>query len=160
MARGDPLAMPVEGSRKVVRDFPFARHDSSSGGGQMLEQQRIAHLKGSTGLGPKCGTTDASIVTNWVLGATYREIYVPADVLQRADQVCGRCQEAALNDESGSDDEVLPDDEDTTAESAAGDDPAFAEVSDQRLLRELARRLHDAADLAEEESDEAKDERH
>jgi hypothetical protein len=126
-----------------------------------LDEQRIAHLKGSTGLGPKCGTTEASIVTNWVLGATYREIYVPADVLQRADQVCGRCQEAALSDESGSDDEVVPEDDETAAnETVAEEDPAFAEVSDQRLLRELARRLHDAADLAEEESDESKDERH
>jgi hypothetical protein len=127
----------------------------------MSEEQRIAHLKGSTGLGPKCGTTEASIVTNWVLGATFNEVYVPADVLERADQVCGRCQEAALNDESGSDDEVVPDDEDTSAEQVvAKDDPAFAEVSDQRLLGELARRLREAADLAEEESDETKDERH
>ena len=128
----------------------------------MVEEQRIAHLKGSTILGPKCGTTEASIVTNWVLGATYNEVYVPADLLERADQVCGRCQEAALNDESGSDDEVVPDDEEaeTTAEPVAQDDPAFAEVSDERLLRELARRLHSTADLAEEERDESKDERH
>jgi hypothetical protein len=126
----------------------------------MSEEQRIAHLKGSTGLGPKCGTTEASIVTNWVLGATYNEVYVPADVLERADQVCGRCQEAALADESGSDDEVVPDEEDTSAEQVAEDDPAFAEVSDQRLLGELARRLREAADLAEEEGDESKNERH
>lgn len=126
-----------------------------------MEEQRIAHLKGSTGLGPKCGTTDASIVTNWVLGATYNEVYVPADVLERADRVCGRCQEAALNDESGSDDEVVPEEDEAAAtETVPEEDPAFAEVSDQRLLRELARRLHEAADLAEEESDESKDERH
>src|SRR5437660_339710 len=109
--------MSVESARQLARDRAFARHDSSTGGRQRLEEQRIAHLKGSTGLGPKCGTTEASIVTNWVLGATYREVYVPADVLQRADQVCGRCQEAALDDESGSDDEVMPDDEGATAES-------------------------------------------
>jgi hypothetical protein len=126
----------------------------------MSEERRIAHLKGSTSLGPKCGTTEASIVTNWVLGATFNEVYVPADVLERADQVCGRCQEAALKDESGSDDEVVPDDEDTITEQVAEDDPAFAEVSDERLLGELARRLREGADLAEEESDETKDERH
>src|SRR5436189_3153893 len=34
-------------------------------------------------------------------------------------------------------------------------DPAFAEVSDQRLLRELARRLGDEAALAEEQSEKA-----
>jgi hypothetical protein len=111
----------------------------------MLNEKRIVHLKGSTGLGPKCGTTDPSIVTNWVLGATYNEIYVPADVLERADQVCGRCQEAALSDESGSDDEVVPEGEDETTETPAEDDTAFAEVSDERLLRELARRLHQAS---------------
>jgi hypothetical protein len=126
----------------------------------MLNEQRMAHLKGLTGLGPKCGTTEASIVTNWVLGATYNEIYVPADVLQRADQVCGRCQEAALSDESGSDDEVMPEDEEAATETNAEDDLTFAEVSDERLLRELARRLHTTTDLAQEEGDQPEHERH
>ena len=126
----------------------------------MLNEQRIAHLKGSTGLGPKCGTTEASIVTNWVLGATYNEIYVPADVLQRADQVCGRCQEAALSDESGSDDEIMPEDEEAATETNAEDDLTFAEVSDERLLRELARRLHTTTGLAQEEGDQPEHERH
>ena len=61
-----------------------------------MNERRVVHLKGSSSLGPKCGTSDASIVTNWVLGATYHEVYVPADVLQRSDLVCERCQDAAL----------------------------------------------------------------
>ena len=101
-----------------------------------MNERRVVHLKGSSSLGPKCGATDASIVTNWVLGATYHEVYVPADVLQRADLVCERCQDAALADDSGSDDEVVPDTEEEDSRPAQDEgDPAFAEVSDQRLLR-------------------------
>jgi hypothetical protein len=124
-----------------------------------MNERRVVHLKGSS-LGPKCGSADAAIVTNWVLGASYHEVYVPADVLQRADLVCERCQDAALADDTGSDDEVVSDTEDERSEPAfdAGD-AAFAEISDQRLLRELARRLGDEAALTEEESDKSKDRR-
>jgi len=124
-----------------------------------MNERRVVHLKGSS-LGPKCGSADAAIVTNWVLGASYHEVYVPADVLQRADLVCERCQDAALADDTGSDDEVVSDTEDERSEPAfdAGD-AAFAEISDQRLLRELARRLGDEAALTEEQSDKSKDRR-
>ena len=125
-----------------------------------MNERRVVHLKGSSSLGPKCGATDASIVTNWVLGATYHEVYVPADVLQRADLVCERCQDAALADDSGSDDEVVPDTEEEDSRPAQDEgDPACAEVSDQRLLRELARRLGDEAALAEEQSEKTEDRR-
>ncbi len=125
-----------------------------------MNERRVVHLKGSSSLGPKCGATDASIVTNWVLGATYHEVYVPADVLQRADLVCERCQDAALADDSGSDDEVVPDTEEEESGPAQDEgDPAFAEISDQRLLRELARRLGDEAALAEEQSEKTEDRR-
>ena len=125
-----------------------------------MNERRLVHLKGSSSLGPKCGATDASIVTNWVLGATYHEVYVPADVLQRADLVCERCQDAALADDSGSDDEVVSDSEQEESKPPQDDgDPAFAEVSDQRLLRELARRLGDEASLAEEEGEKTEDRR-
>ncbi len=125
-----------------------------------MNERRVVHLKGSSSLGPKCGATDASIVTNWVLGATYHEVYVPADVLQRADLVCERCQDAALADDSGSDDEVVPDTEEEDSRPAQDEgDPAFAEVSDQRLLRELGRRLGDEAALAEEQSEKTEDRR-
>jgi hypothetical protein len=124
-----------------------------------MNERRVVHLKGSSSLGPKCGSADASIVTNWVLGATYHEVYVPADVLQRADLVCERCQDAALADDSGSDDEVVSDAEDKAEPAIDEGDAAFAEISDQRLLRELARRLGDEAALAEEQSEETKDRR-
>src|SRR5712691_8591750 len=119
-----------------------------------MNERRVVHLKGSSSLGPKCGTANASIVTNWVLGATYHEVYVPADVLERAELVCERCQDAALADDGGSDDEVVPDTEEDGAEPTLDEgDTAFAEISDQRLLRELARRLGDEAALAEEQSE-------
>src|SRR5216117_509854 len=122
-----------------------------------MNERRVVHLKGSS-LGPKCGSADAAIVTIWVLGASYHEVYVPADVLQRADLVCERCQDAALADDSGSDDEVVPDTEEEDSRPAQDEgDPAFAEVSDQRLLRELARRLGDEAALAEEQSEKTED---
>jgi hypothetical protein len=124
-----------------------------------MNERRVVHLKGSS-LGPKCGSADAAIVTNWVLGASYHEVYVHADVLQRADLVCERCQDAALADDTGSDDEVVSDTEDERTEPAFDEgDAAFAEISDQRLLRELARRLGDEAALTEEQSDKSKDRR-
>ena len=124
-----------------------------------MNERRVVHLKGSS-LGPKCGSADAAIVTNWVLGASYHEVYVPADVLQRADLVCERCQDAALADDTGSDDEVVSDTDDDRTEPAFDEaDTAFPEISDQRLLRELARRLGDEAALTEEQSDKSKDRR-
>jgi hypothetical protein len=119
------------------------------------DQRRVVHLK-AAGLEAKCGASDAADLTNWVRGATYDEIYVPADVLERADLVCGRCQEAALEDDGGSDDDVVSDDDGPgdKATDAAADDPAFAEVTDERLIREIARRLRERP-LAEEEDDQA-----
>ena len=99
-----------------------------------MNERRVVHLKGSSSLGPKCGATDASIVTNWVLGATYHEVYVPADVLQRADLVCERCQDAALADDSGSDDEVVPDteEEDSRPAQDEGEDRVTVEAREHR----------------------------
>ena len=112
----------------------------------MAPERGLVHLK-APGTGEvKCGATDASDVTNWVRGATFDEIYVPADVLDRAARVCNACQEAALDDDSGSDD-VVEDETDAAAPddvgSTSGPDPAFAEVSDERLLSEIARRLRE-----------------
>ena len=74
--------------------------------------------------------------------------------------MCERCQDAALADDSGSDDEVVSDSEEEASGPPQDDgDPAFAEVSDQRLLRELARRLGDEASLAEEEREKTEDRR-
>ena len=126
----------------------------------LREERRLIHLRAANGLEPKCGARDAASLTNWVRGASYEEIYVPADVLQRADVICGKCQDAALHDDSGSDDEVVPDTEEEDSRPAQDEgDPAFAEVSDQRLLRELARRLGDEAALAEEQSEKTEDRR-
>jgi len=110
------------------------------------EERRLVHLKAADGTQTKCGRPDAADLTNWVRGATYDEVYVPADVLERADAVCNACQEAALADDAGSDDEVV-DDEPTNDTAAAGakdqTDPAFAEITDERLMREVARRLRE-----------------
>jgi len=107
------------------------------------EERRLIHLRAANGLEPKCGARDAASLTNWVRGASYEEIYVPADVLQRADVICGKCQDAALHDDSGSDDEVVADQDAAGAAPDADDAPdtAFVEVTDERLLREIARRF-------------------
>ena len=64
--------------------------------------------------------------------------------------MCRKCQEAAIDNDSGSDDEVVADEE-TGA--------ALADVSDADLLAEIARRLGDEDALAEKESDQTKDHR-
>ena len=125
-----------------------------------MPDQRTVHLKQASGVEPKCGAADAWSLTNWVRGASFEEVYVPADVVGRADAICARCQEEALRDPSGSDDEVVPDDAGADTEERDDADPAFAEVTDERLVRELARRLAIVSTSAEEERDEAGDHRH
>jgi hypothetical protein len=90
-------------------------------------------------------------MTNWVHGASFPEIYVPAEIVGRADVICRKCQEAALDDDAGSDDEVVDDAEDNATVLTA--------ATDADLLAELARRLGDEGALAEEERDQAKDHR-
>jgi hypothetical protein len=116
-------------------------------------QPRLIHLKGASELEPKCGATDATSTTNWVRGASFPEVYVPAEVVGGADVVCRKCQEAAISNDSGSDDEVVPDDEETGAL------PALEDVSDADLLAEIARRMGDEEALAQEERKEPKDHR-
>ena len=110
----------------------------------MAGERGLVHLRAAQTGEAKCGAADAADLTNWVRGATFDEIYVPADVLDRADRICNACQEAALDDESGSDDEVEEEGElSADAEPSAANDPVFAEISDERLVRELARRLRE-----------------
>ena len=120
----------------------------------MIGQPRLIHLKGESELGPKCGAADATSFTNWVRGASFPEVYVPAEVVGTADVVCRKCQEAAISNDSGSDDEVVSDDEERGVVDAH-----LTDVSDADLLAEIARRLGDDDALAEEESDQAKDHR-
>jgi len=117
-------------------------------------QPRLIHLRGESELEPKCRATDATSFTNWVRGATFPEVYVPAEVVGSADVVCRRCQEVAVADDRGSDDEVVPDDE----ESSVGG-PSLTNASDADLLAEIARRLGDEEALAEKESDKTEDHR-
>jgi hypothetical protein len=119
------------------------------GGVTVNAQPRLIHLNGESNLGPKCGASDATSFTNWVRGASFPEVYVPAEVVGTADVVCRKCQEAAIQNDSGSDDEVVPDE----------DEPGtvLADVSDANLLAEIARRLGDEDALAEEERDQTKD---
>src|SRR5258707_327290 len=77
---------------------------------------------------------------------------VPAEVVGGADVVCRKCQEAAISDDAGSDDEVVPDDEETSV-------AALEDVSDADLLAEIARRMGDEEALAQEERKEPKDHR-
>ena len=118
----------------------------------MNGQPRLIHLKGPSELEPKCGATDATSTTNWVRGASFPEVYVPAEVVGRADVVCRKCQEEAISNDSGSDDEVVPDDEEVTA-------AALADVTDADLLAEIARRMGNAEALPEEKRKESKDHR-
>jgi hypothetical protein len=97
-------------------------------------QPRLIHLKSASELEAKCGATDATSITNWVRGASFAEVYVPAEVVGRADVVCRRCQEEGITNDLGSDDEVVPDDEETEVAE-------IAEVSDADLLAEVARRM-------------------
>jgi hypothetical protein len=115
-------------------------------------QPRLIHLKGTSELEPKCGATDATSTTNWVRGASFPEVYVPAEVVGTADVVCRKCQEAAISNDSGSDDEVVPDDEEMGAS-------AIEDVSDADLLAEIARRMGDEEALSQEQRKEPKDHR-
>jgi hypothetical protein len=82
-------------------------------------------------------------------------VYVPAEVVGTADVVCRKCQDEAITNDSGSDDEVVADENE-----AGAIDAALAGASDADLLAEIARRLGDEDALAEEESDHPKDHRH
>ena len=124
----------------------------------MNGQPRLIHLKSESELLPKCRVTDATSLTNWVRGASFPEVYVPAEVVGNADVVCRKCQEAAIDNDVGSDDEVVSDEEDTTEESGVTLG-MLSDVSDAELLAEIARRLGDEEDLAEEDGKEAKDHR-
>jgi hypothetical protein len=117
-------------------------------------QPRLIHLKGASELEPKCGATDATSVTNWVRGATFPEVYVPAEVVGRADVVCRKCQESAVSNDIGSDDEVVSDDED-----AGRVETPLADVSDADLLAEIAHRMGNEEALSEEKRKESKDHR-
>jgi hypothetical protein len=115
-------------------------------------QTRLIHLKGASELEPKCGAADATSTTNWVRGASFPEVYVPAEVVGRADVVCRKCQEAAIGNDTGSDDEVVPDDEETSAS-------ALEDMSDADLLAEIARRMGNEEALSQEERNKPKDHR-
>jgi len=115
-------------------------------------QPRLIHLKGASELEPKCGATDATSVTNWVRGASFPEVYVPAEVVGRADVVCRKCQEEAISNDSGSDDEVVPDDEEIGL-------AALEDAGDADLLAEIARRMGNEEALSEEKRKESKDHR-
>jgi hypothetical protein len=118
-------------------------------------QPRLIHLRGGSELEPKCRASDATSLTNWVRGASFPEVYVPAEVVGTADVVCRKCQDEAITNDSGSDDEVVADENE-----AGAIDAALAGASDADLLAEIARRLGDEDALAEEESDHPKDHRH
>jgi hypothetical protein len=119
-------------------------------------QPRLIHLKSEAELEPKCRATDATSLTNWVRGASFPEVYVPAEIVGNADVVCRKCQEAAIDNDVGSDDEVVPDEEE---EDTGVVGAVLSDVSDADLLAEIARRLGDEEELAEEESKETKDHR-
>lgn len=120
----------------------------------MNGQPRLIHLRSESELEPKCRATDATTLTNWVRGASFPEVYVPAEIVGSADVVCRKCQEAAIDNDVGSDDEVVPDEEEEGTGAAV-----LSDVSDADLLAEIARRLGDEDALAEEESKETKDHR-
>lgn len=122
----------------------------------MNGQPRLIHLRSESELEPKCRATDATTLTNWVRGASFPEVYVPAEIVGSADVVCRKCQEAAIDNDVGSDDEVVPDEEE---EDTGVVGAVLSDVSDADLLAEIARRLGDEDALAEEESKETKDHR-
>jgi hypothetical protein len=126
------------------------------GGVTVNGQPRLIHLRSESELEPKCRATDATSLTNWVRGASFPEVYVPAEIVGNADVVCRKCQEAAVDNDIGSDDEVVPDEEE---EDTGVVDAVLADVSDSDLLAEIARRMGDERALAEEESKETKDHR-
>ena len=120
----------------------------------MNGQPRLIHLKGASELEPKCGATDATSTTNWVRGASFPEVYVPAEVVGGAVVVCRKCQEAAISNDIGSDDEVVSDDE-----YAGRVETAVSTASDADLLAEIARRLGNEEALAQVERKEPKEHR-
>jgi hypothetical protein len=122
-------------------------------------QPRLIHLKSESELLPKCRATDATSLTNWVRGASFPEVYVPAEVVGNADVVCRKCQEAAIDNDIGSDDEIVPDEEEVKEEDSGIVFGVLSDASDAELLAEIARRLGDEDELAEEESKETKDHR-
>lgn len=126
------------------------------GGVTVNGQPRLIHLRSESELEPKCRATDATTLTNWVRGASFPEVYVPAEIVGSADVVCRKCQEAAIDNDIGSDDEVVPDEED---EDTGVVDAVLSDVSDADLLAEIARRLGEEDALAEEEGKETKDHR-
>jgi hypothetical protein len=119
-------------------------------------QTRLIHLKSESELEPKCRAADATSLTNWVRGASFPEVYVPAEVVGNADVVCRKCQEAAIDNDVGSDDEVVSDEEEDDT-GVVG--VVLAGVSDADLLAEIARRLGDEDALSEEEGKETRDHR-
>jgi hypothetical protein len=160
VTRRDPLAMAGEGPLHLARkcrcagDAPSAILSgiaTARGGVTVNGQSRLVHLKSESELEPKCRAADATSVTNWVRGASFPEVYVPAEVVGTADVVCRKCQEAAIDNDSGSDDEVVSDEEESGV--------ALADVSDADLLAEIARRLGDEEALTQEERKEPKEHR-
>lgn len=125
----------------------------------MNGQPRLIHLKSESELLPKCRATDATSLTNWVRGASFPEVYVPAEVVGNADVVCRKCQEAAIDNDIGSDDEVVSDEEKDEEENTGVVYGVLTDVSDAELLAEIARRLGDEESLVEEEGKETKDHR-
>lgn len=121
----------------------------------MNGQPRLIHLRSESELEPKCHATDATSLTNWVRGASFPEVYVPAEIVGNADVVCRKCQEAAIDNDVGSDDEVVPDE---AEEDTGVVDAVLTDVSDSDLLAEIARRMGDERAL-QEESKETKDHR-
>src|SRR5437870_3380987 len=137
---GDPLAVTREGTLHLSGERGCAPGTRSAiltgiatlrGGVTVNAQPRLIHLKSGSELGPKCGASDATSTTNWVRGASFPEVYVPAEVVGTADVVCRKCQEAAIDNDSGSDDEVVADEEIGAA---------LADVSDAARLAGVARR--------------------
>jgi hypothetical protein len=126
------------------------------GGLTVNGQARLIHLRSESELEPKCRATDATSLTNWVRGASFPEVYVPAEIVGNADVVCRKCQEAAIDNDIGSDDEVVSDEEEIAVVQTG---VVLADVSDADLLAEIARRLGDEDALAEEEGDQTKDHR-
>jgi glutaredoxin-related protein len=161
VARGNSVAMTSERPLHVARDGQRACGARSAilsgiatlrGGVTVNGQPRLIHLKGGSELGPKCGASDATSTTNWVRGASFPEVYVPAEVVGRAEVVCRKCQEEAIVNDTGSDDEVVPDDEETAV-------AALADMSDADLLAEIARRMGNEEALSEEERKKTTDHR-
>jgi glutaredoxin-related protein len=155
MAREGPLHLFRDrGCAACARSAILSGIATARGGVTVNGQPRLIHLKGESELGPKCGAPDATSFTNWVRGASFPEVYVPAEVVGTADVVCRKCQEAAIENDTGSDDEVVSDEEETGSGGAA-----LGEASDADLLAEIARRLGDEEALSEEERKETKDNR-